>query len=128
MHDSLPVDEVAGLFDLAQQLVNVAAPVVQNVVHELFLLEVNYAFHAVNLRHDASVDDHISNFVLGTLDTHTNQLAQALQADTSIELLDDAKVVLDDLSDELLVVLRVVLRFCAEWLEVLNRCTHVCLV
>ena len=42
MHDLLPVDEVAGLFDLVQQVSDVVVPAVEHVVREpLTLLEHN---------------------------------------------------------------------------------------
>lgn len=101
MHDFLSVDEVAGGLDFVEELRDVRVPDVEGVVGEGALAEGDYSAHSVDLCVHALVYDHVADFDFCTVLWNSYKVAQSRNFDFRVVFLQNADVVLDELSNKL---------------------------
>jgi hypothetical protein len=115
MNNLLSINEVASLLYLAQQTSDVSVPVVQAVVGELFLGESHGHVHPINFGRHLAIDHHVGEFLFDVVHC-SNQSLQSSDVDFGVVFFHDPKVVLNQLTNQLLLVVHVVFSLLQEWL------------
>jgi len=122
--DLLSVDKMASLLDFVQYGLDVVVPGIKCLVSELVaLLEDNDTGEAVDFGQNTLVDNHVSNFVLCTLNGNSDELAKSFKSNTAVVLFNHSDVVLYKLSDHFTKMLFVVASAFREGFE----CEHLLL-
>lgn len=104
MHHLFPVNQMASLLNLVKHVSDIVVPVIEHVIALLVLQEAHNALQSVDLGCDSFVHDHVSNFLLSQVNTHSYYLSQTSKSDPAVVLLDDSDVVLNQLPQVLLKV------------------------
>ena len=93
---------MASLLNLIKSRLQVGIPRVQSLVSELLpLIDRHDARQSVYLGSNPAIDNHVTKLVLRPLYGDTHELTHPRQRDPAIVALNDAQVVLDELSDHL---------------------------
>ena len=105
---------MASVLDLQQHRLEVLVPRLKHVLsgtlaRSLCDAEDNLPLEPVDLRLHTLVHNHVTDLLLGTVLSDTDQVGQGANSNAAVELLNDPDVVLDQLLDEAALVEHVVL-------------------
>ena len=101
MDNFLSINQMASLFNFIKHCLNVTVPVSKHsFCISIFLFECHFPCHSINLSLDSLVNNHVTDFLFSSVFWNTNKFRKCLNLYFTIVLLNNSKVMLDQLTKE----------------------------